>query len=318
MKTFLLLTLIPAFVLTAFAQNTPNTPPPFMIKAAFVPKKEGAKPFVGAVVQATSAQIEYRDPVDAEGTTVSNIKDFELIYFVEPAEYFAAMDLYEAGKYEDAKAQFKKYKDQTKAVANLPGNYHVLAAFHELECFRQLGDLKSLAEALATFPKGQLTREFQLRQLELYVLWDAVKSESWERVLVVATEREKQKMPDSQLVQVYYCKGLALEKLNRPDDALEAYNLAMTADAASSEGLVAKSAIAALGVYHKNPAVQEAITLWGTEDEKKGSHGYIKLVEAGALARVYQAYFAHIKEIPKEYKKLADYKIKEDPEALKE
>jgi tetratricopeptide (TPR) repeat protein len=237
---------------------------------------------------------------------------------MEPTEYVAAMDLYEAGKFEDAKAQFKKYKDQTKAVANLPGNYHVLAAFQELECFRQLGDLKSLTEALATFPKAQLTREFQLRQLELYVLWDAVKSESWERVLLVATEREKQKMPDSQLVQVYYCKGLALEKLNRHDEAIEAYNLAMTADAATSVGLVSKSALAALGLYHKNPAVQEAITLWGAEDEKKGSPGYNKLLEAGALARFYHGYFTHIKEIPGEYKKLMDFKAKQDPEAIKE
>jgi tetratricopeptide (TPR) repeat protein len=316
MKPFILVTLIPALVLTSFAQEKEKAP--FMIKAAFVPKGEDAKPFVGAVVAANSAQIEYRDPVDSETTTVSNIKDFELIFFMEPTEYVAAMDLYEAGKFEDAKAQFKKYKDQTKAVANLPGNYHVLAAFQELECFRQLGDLKSLTEALATFPKAQLTREFQLRQLELYVLWDAVKSESWDRVLTVVAEREKQKMPDSQLVQVYYCKGLALEKLNRHDEAIEAYNLAMTADAATSVGLVSKSALAALGLYHKNPAVQEAITLWGAEDEKKGSPGYNKLLEAGALARFYHGYFTHIKEIPGEYKKLMDFKAKQDPEAIKE
>jgi len=316
MKPFILVALIPALVLNAFAQEIERAP--FMIKAAFVPKGEDAKPFVGAVVNANTTQIEYREPVDSETTAVNLIKDFELIFFMEPAEYIAAMDLYEAGKYEDAKAQFKKYKDQTKAVANLPGNYHVLAAFQELECLRQLGDLKSLTEALATFPKAQLTREFQLRQLELYVLWDAVKSESWDRVLLVATEREKQKMPDSQLVQVYYCKGLALEKLNRQDEAIEAYNLAMTADAATSEGLASKSALAVLGLYHKNPAVQEAITLWGTEDEKKGSPGYNKLLEAAALARLYHGYFAHIKEMPSEYKKLMDFKAKEDPEAIKE
>lgn len=312
MKTFLFATLIPAFAISAVAQQQEK--PPFAIKAAFMPKEEDSRPFVGAVVAANATQIEYRTPIDAEQSTVSAIRDFELIFFMEPDEYVAAMDLYEAGKFEDAKAAFKKYKDQTKAVANLPGNYHVLAAFYELECFRQLGQLKELTEALATFPKAQLTREFQLRQLELYVLWDAVKAEAWDRVLTVATEREKQKMPDSQLVQVFYCKGLALQKLNRPDEAAVAYDMVLTADAGSSTGLVTKAALAKLEIYHKSPDVQEAITNWGTENEKKGSVGYNKLLEAGALTRIYQQYYSHAKELPVEYKKFMDFKTAiEDP-----
>lgn len=311
MKPFLLATLIPALAISAFAQEEKT---PFYIKAAFMPKEEGGRPFVGSVVAANATQIEYRNPFDSEEGTVSLISDFSLIFFLEPAEYVAAMDLYEAGKFEDAKAQFKKYRDQTKAVANLPGNYHVLAAFYELECMRQLGQLKELTEALATFPKAQLTREYQLRQLELYVLWDAVNTEAWDRVLTVATEREKQKMPDSQLVQVYYCKALALQKLNRLDEASIAYDMVITADAATSENLASKAALANLEIYHKNPVVQEALANWGTENEKKGSVGYIKLLEAGALARIYKEYFSHIKELPTEYKKYMDYKGKEEPQ----
>ncbi len=166
--------------------------------------------------------------------------------------------------------------------------------------------------ALATFPKAQLTREHQLRQLELYVLWDAVRTEGWDRVLVVATEREKQKMPDYQFVQVLYCKGLALQKLNRPEEAAIAYDMVMTADAASSETLVSKAALSILDIYLKNAAVQEAITNWGTDMEKKGSVGYNKLLEAGTLARMYQQYFTHIKEMPIEYKKFMDFKAKEE------
>jgi len=310
MKPFLLLSLIPALALTALAQE------PFMIKVAFVPKEPGSRPFVGAVVAANAAQIEYRNPITAPGTTVSAIKDFESIFFLEPTEYVAALDLYESGKFEDAKAQFAKYKDQTKAVANLPGNYNVLAAFYELECLRKMGDLKGLAEDLQGFSKQQLTRENQLRQLDLYVMWDAIKSESWDRALAIATEREKEKMPDDQLVQVFYCKALALQKLNRLEEAMGIYNMVITADAASSEGLVSKAALSMLDIYFKDEAVKTAMTDWGTDLEKKGSAGYNKLLEAGALARLYKKYFNDIKEIPVEYKKLMDFKAKEEEEPV--
>ncbi|MES2980940.1 MAG: hypothetical protein V4727_01395 [Verrucomicrobiota bacterium] len=309
MKSLLLASLIPALAVSAYAQEAPA----FAIKAAFVPlDKENGRNFVGAVVAATAAQIEYRAPLNAQASTVSAIKDFEAIIFLEPAEYIAAMDLYQSGKFEEAKVQFAKYKELTKAVAALPGNYHVLSAFYELECLRNMGDLKGLAEGLQSFPKQQLTREHHLRQLELYVLWDAVKSENWERVLTVATERETQKLPDYQLAQVYYCKGLALQKLNRPDDAVVAYNMVMTADAATSENLVSKAALNALDIYQKDEAVKVAMTDWGTDQEKIGSVGYTKLLEAGTLARLYTQYFTHIKDLPIEYKKFMDFKAKEE------
>jgi tetratricopeptide (TPR) repeat protein len=305
MKPFFLASLIPVLAVTVFAQE------PFMIKAAFVPK-EGGRNFLGAVVAANANQIEYRYPVTVEGTTVSAIKDFEVIFFLEPAEYTAAMDLYESGKFQDAKVQFAKYKEQTKVVANLPGNYNVLAAFYELECLRNMGDLKGLAEALQGFSKQQLMSEHLLRQLDLYVLWDAVKSESWDRVLIVASEREKEKMPDYQRVQVFYCKALALHKLKRLEEALDAYNMVITADAASSEGLVSMAALNMLDIYFKDEAVKTAITDWGTDLEKKGSVGYNKLLEAGALARAYQKYFSKIKEMPIEHKKLMDFQVKQE------
>lgn len=312
MKPLFLASLIPALAISAFAQAPAPAPAPFAIKAAFITKEERPRSFVGAVVAATAAQIEYRSPIDAEAAEVANIKDFEIIFFMEPAEYNAAMDLFELGKFEDAKAQFKKYKDQTKAVGALPGNYHVLAAYYELECLRNLGDYKGLTEALATFPKAQLTREYQLRQLELYVLWDALNAGAWERLLTLALDREKQKMPDSQFVQVQYCKGIALQKLERLDEAAAAFDMVITADSACTENLTSKAALATLGIYHKDASIQEAIALWGTDKEMKGSLGYTKLLQAAALAKVYQLYFNHIKELPPEFKKFMDYKVKED------
>lgn len=309
MKTFLIMALVPVIALTAWSQEKE----PFVIKAAFVPKK--GRGFVGAVVATNATQIEYRATLAAQTTTVSAIRDFETIFFMEPAEYAAAMDLYEAGKFEDAKAQFADYKNKSKVVLNLPGNYHVLSAYYELECLRNMGEYKALTEALADFPKAQLTREHQLRQLELYVLWDAVRAGNWERVFLLAQERETQKMPDYQIVQVQYCKGLALQNLNRPAEAMLAYNAVMTADAATSELLVSKAALNLLEIYSKDEGVKTAIADWGTELEKKGSVGYNMLLEAGNLARLYANFFNSIKEMPVEYKKLMDYKDVEAEEA---
>jgi hypothetical protein len=65
-----------------------------------------------------------------------------------------------------------------------------------------------------------------------------------------------------------------------------------------------------LSIYSKNPDVQAAMSAWGTDQEKKGSVGYNKLLEAGALARIYNNCFSSSKELPSEYKKFMDFKEK--------
>lgn len=306
MKTLLFTTLIPVLAVSAIAQDEP-----FMVRAALVPK-DGGRNAVGFIVNANNAQIEYRTIANSPTTTVSAIKDFETIYFLEPAEYAAAMELYNTGKYEDAKIKFAKYKEQSKFVAKIPGNYHTLSAFYELECMRKMGDLKGLSQALQSFDKEGLSREHHIRQMDLYVLWDAVNAESWDRVLAVSTERETQKMPDYQQVQVLYCKGLALQKLNRPEEAIPAYTAAITADATVSADLVSKSALNLLDIYLKDEEVKTAMADWKSEREKKGSPGYNRLLEAGALARFYDKFLSTSKALPVEYKKFLDFKAKEE------
>jgi tetratricopeptide (TPR) repeat protein len=306
MKTLLFTTLIPVLAVSAIAQDEP-----FMVRAALVPK-DGGRNSVGFIINANNAQIEYRTIANSPTTTVSAIKDFETIYFLEPAEYAVALELYNAGKYDEAKLKFAKYKEQSKFVAKIPGNHHTLSAFYELECMRKMGDLKGLSEALQGFDKEGLTREHHIRQMDLYVLWDAVKAESWDRVLAVSTERETQKMPDYQIVQVLYCKGLALQKLNRPEEAIVAYNAAITADAKIPADLVSKSALNLLDIYIKDEEVKTAMADWKSEREKKGSPGYNRLLEAGALARFYDKFLSTSKALPVEYKKLLDFQVKEE------
>ncbi len=303
MKTFLFSILILAT--SIFAQEPPQ---PFMVRAALAPK-DGSSGSVGFIVNATATQIEYRVNVNATTTTVSNIKDFETIFFFEPAEYAAAQELYHAGKYEEAKAQFSKYKELSKFVSKIPGNYHTLSAFYELECLRKMGDLKGLSEALQSFDKDPLTREHHIRQMDLYVMWVAVNAESWDNVLSLSTEREKQKMPDYQQVQVLYCKALALQKLDRPKEALPIYNMALVADSSVSRDLVSRSILNMLEIHLKDEEVKTAMADWKTSRQRKGSNGYKNLIEAGAIARFHDKFLTSAKPLPTEYKKFLEFQV---------
>ncbi len=203
--------------------------------------------------------------------------------------------------------KFAEVKDSFKPIAGLKDNHHTLAAFYEMESMRKQGDLEGLANALKNFIKAPLTRDYHLRQLDLYVLWDAVRTESWERVLPIAAERDEESLPGDQRAQVAYATGLALENLKRTDEALIAFNVAITADAGASEEIAQDAAQAALRVYFADEAVQTAIEVWGTEDENKSSEGYIHLTQAAALAAFYDKFLKVGKPLPENLKKFLKY-----------
>src|SRR5690606_10216127 len=133
-----------------------------------------------------------------------------------------------------------------------------------------------------------LVREHQLRQLEIYIFWDAVRTQNWERVDSLAKEREAERLPGYQRAQIAYCHGLALEALGRPTEALDAFNTAMIADAGASEEIARQAALGALRVYAADDAVKQAIRAWGKPDENMNAPGRTRLLEAGALARLFE------------------------------
>jgi tetratricopeptide (TPR) repeat protein len=257
---------------------------------------------------ATKTSIRYRETEMATDTVDAKISDFKGLYLFEPAEFSEAMDLYQARKYEEAKAKFAIIKERFKPVQPLENSHAAQAAFYEMECMRRLGDLEGLAAALQKFIKGPLTREWQLRQLELYVIWDAVRTKSWERVDILAKERATARMPGDQRAQVAYCHGLALEALQRPEEALFAYSTAMTADFGASEEIARQSALRVLAIHMANPAVLNAIKVWGTEDENKNSKGYSDLQEAACVAAMFEATLGAGAPLPAEFKKLEKYR----------
>jgi len=301
MKKILPFLLIPTLAVPALAQEETA----FLPQAVF--SNEKGETFVGWVVAATEKEVRYRirkgqvDHIDAR------IKDFTTFYLLQDKQYTEALDLFESGKYKEALEAFQKYKVISKPVAQLPNNYHTLAGYYELECLRNIGDLQGLATALQSFIKKPLLREDHLRQLDLYVMWDAVRAEDWGRVVAIGAEMDEVQLIDSQRVQVGYCKGLGLQKLNRTREALNEYGIAISIDAGGSRTLSQQAAINSLQIYFDDPEVQVAIKNWKIPDENKNSFGYARLLEAGKLAKAYESLIKSDKSLPKDYAKFLDY-----------
>jgi hypothetical protein len=172
------------------------------------------------------------------------------------------------------------------------------------------------------FIPDPLLRPSHKQQVEIYTFWDAVRTKGWQRVDAMAKERVGVHLPANLRAQIAYCHGLALEGLKKPNEALNAYNSAITADSAASEEIARQAALNCLRIFKADPEVQKAIRLWGTADEVKTSASRVRLLEASAMAHVYQKYLSLGSPLPPEYRDLLKYKEEEDkaanPTAAKE
>jgi len=316
MKITFLALLLPLLAVTASAQAprpaaTPAAPAPApqgpVLAPALLIEKDGAFRRVW-ITAATKTDIRYRETEISTETKDSKISEFGAIYLYEPREFSVAMDLYQGRKYEEARAAFAAVKERYKPLQAMENSHAALATFYEMECMRRLGKLDDLNAALQTFIKDPLTREGHLRQIELYVLWDALRTKSWDRLDILCREREKTRLPGDQRAQVAYLHGLALEGLERPQEALIAYSTAMTADAGASEDIARLATLRVLAIHKANPEVQNAIKVWGTGDENKNSKGYSDLLEAAAVASLYELSLGAGTPLPAEYKTFLQYK----------
>ena len=253
------------------------------------------------VVTATKASIRYRDTKDGMEIKDGKLSDFSAVRITEPKDYHVAMDLFQAHRYLEAKAIFAVLKQNLEPVATLPDNPGTLAAFHEMECLRKLGDLAGLAAALGKFNKDPLVRENQLRQVEIYLFWDAVRNKDWGRLESLAKDRQKQRLPGYQRAQVAFCHALALESLGKRAEALDAYNTAFTADAGASEEISRKAALAILKLHAADPAVKEALKNPAAPVGQFLSPGQAALVEARAVAKLFELSLGAGEPLPVEY-----------------
>jgi hypothetical protein len=306
-KKLLLLSaaLFPISAITANAQA-----PGFQTEALLI--FDGAETQTVWLTAATETRIRYRETAVGVDLKDMNIADVKSIYIMEPRDFTAAVDLFQGRKYEEAKQKFAALKTAHKPLAALPGNHSVLSAFYEMECMRKLGDLEGLNTALQDFIKGRLQRPHQEQQVELYTLWDAVRTQGWARLDTLAKEKETVALPGDQRAQVAYCHGLALEGLEKPILALNAYNVALTADTGASEGIARDAALNILRILAADAEVQLAMKLWGTPDERPNTPGHFRLLEAAAVASLFEQTLGSGAPLPAEYKAFLKYHKKED------
>jgi tetratricopeptide (TPR) repeat protein len=215
-------------------------------------------------------------------------------------EFRNAMNLYQGRKYQEAKAAFVQIKIRRKSS--------FAAAFYEMECLRKLGDLDGLAHASATFVKHSSLGGNRLRQLQINVLWEEVRNKNWEHLEKLAALKAGDNLPGDQRAQVAYCHGLALENLNRPIEALNAYNTSMIADAGASEEVARQAALNVLRIHLADPGVQAAISNFQVSGGNPESAGNSRLQEAAAVAALFELTLGSGSPLPAELKGLLKYK----------
>lgn len=303
MKTFLSLAALPVLAASVVHAQEAQQTEAFLIY-------EGGDIERVWITAASATAIRYKETAQAVDTKDARISDIESIYILEPPALTEAIELFQARKYPEAKDKLAAVQTNYKSLQELPDNPSTTAAFLVLECLRKSGDLEGLGKALESFDKSGLTREHQLRQLELYAMWDAVRSKDWPRLENIAKERIKERLPGYQRAQVGYCLGLALDSQDKILPAINAYNIAMTADTGASEDITRSAALNALRLYQKDPGVQTAIKLWGTKDENPNTTGHQLLLECGALAELYEMTLGGGSPLPAEAKGLLKYKPK--------
>lgn len=263
--------------------------------------------WVGDANETTVLYFEREQAVNPERVERSKL---QAVWLVEPRAYAEAIDLYQGRNYEEAREKFAEVRENYKKLIALPDNHSSLAAFFEMECLRKLERLDDLKEARDRFlpaDRESLTRPHQLRQLELYNMWDAVRTADWGRLELICRERLEQKMPGYQRAQVGYCMGLALEGQQRPIEAINAYNIAMTADTGASEVITANAALNALRLYSEDELVQQAVRFKGTPDEDPNSAATARIQEAAALASLYELTLGGGSPLPEKFRYLLDH-----------
>jgi tetratricopeptide (TPR) repeat protein len=253
------------------------------------------------LVTATKASIRFREAKDSAEVKDRKLSDFVSVHIAEPRDFTIAVDLFQSRRYQEAKAAFAILKTNFEPISTLPDNPGTLSAFYELECFRKLGDLQGLSEALKKFNKDPLVRENHLRQIEMYIFWDAVRTKNWGRLESLVKDRQKQRLPGYQRAQVSYCHAVALEGLGKPKEALDAYNIALTADLGASEEIARRSALAILRIHQSDPLVKEALKQSKNPAEDRESEGYARLNEARAIAKLFELSLGAGESLPKEF-----------------
>ena len=261
--------------------------------------------------EVTNTGVRYYQTTDTTALSDFALNQARTIFFPEPSALSTAIQQFRGRDYRAAMAGFAGVAAEYQAVRPLPNNPSTRASYFEIECLRLLGEYGRMSEKLGALNQSGLTRENELRQLELNLMWEAVGREAWDRLESLVRERGDSRMPGDQRAQVAYCAGLVHEQKGETKQAIEAYNEAMIVDAAASEVVARMAAIRILRIHDADPDVQAAREAWGTDDERPNSAGHAKLLEAGAVARLYDAFVGAGSPLPNDLKPYLEYQAPE-------
>ena len=227
-------------------------------------------------------------PLKREATLASSLP------LPQTPEFAAAIDLYQGRYYREAALAFSKIQRGADEVAA------TFAEFYGTECLRKLGDLEGLAKAVESLEKNPVLGAARLRQLKINTMWESVRTKNWSPLALQASDWLDHEIPSDQRAQAALCHGLALENLGHPAGALDAYSMAMTADAGASEEIARQAALHALRLHHADPDVQAALA--GGAAPKQDSLGFPRLKEAAALARLFESTLGAGTALPQEFR----------------
>lgn len=262
------------------------------------------------IVDGNSKVLRFSENLDSTVLKDVNVTSLETLYFMEPTEFTAAMELYRSRKYAEARTKFAETAEKYKWLQGISGNYHTLSVFYQMECCRKLGDLDALKALLDTFLPEPLLRETDRQQVDVYKYWEAVRGKSWPRLVEIADSEVEKRYPGSLRAQISYCLGLAYEGMNEPRKALTAFNEGFVSDFAASEVVARNSAIGCLRLLSNNEDVKQAIKLYGTKDANPNSEGSQLLKEANAITKLWDIALGGGEKLPAEYKMFLKYEVK--------
>lgn len=309
MKTKVLILLM--LLVATFSHAQPN--PPEFPRAVIViiedPENNRLKAEEVYLMAVTQTQVAYKfNAADAE-PEVKKRTEIDSIFLYDPKDYLEALDLFEARKYAEAKDAFAAvYKRYGRAYPGIPNNPGVMAGFYELECLRKLMDLEGLRVALQSYKKDGLTNKVALQQLEVYVLWDAIRANLNQEAIKIAENYKGKRLPGHQRAQIAYCHGRALEGLKRPPhEILLAYQTALTADAGNSEIIARDAALRSLAILDKDQEMKDAIRTFDESDGQEMIRGFTKAMEAAGLCQMFQIQLGAGEPLPAKYRYFLKY-----------
>ncbi len=295
-----------ALAMTATAQN-------FKLKAqaAAVIKDEEGKPTPRQIwiLAASDKEMGYLEsPEDAEFQRVP-MSQVLSVYFFESEDFKKAVDLFEARKYKEAKDLFEQIQKTHEPVASIKNNPGAIAQYYKTECLRKELDLSNMAKEASRIKTDTLTYELMQKQISLYPVWSAVGAREWLKAEELIKPFEKQKVPGFMRAQLSYCHGRTLEGLERPQEALLAYQTALVADSGASEVVVRESALRILEILHNDESVKEAVKAYDASKGEIMTAGYGKVLEGAGVASLFELVLGGGTTLPSKYKYFIKYKL---------